>query len=229
MSPRRTAIVVPAVLAVVLGLILTGLGPASAGVPPPERDRPVLVSPSEKPAGTSWAVWEARYLKWWLEFPTPVNPALHPENERNCEPRHGIVFVMAWGTKAGCEVPAQRLVLFSPLGWSCSTAEGNGHAWKTLRRCARTNFRKELTDIKLQVFLDGQAVANPWRWTFDGSRGVVTYPKKAVWGVPPGKSRVVGKGLYYMLQPMEPGKHVIRVRMLEDGKVTRIKFGLTVV
>jgi hypothetical protein len=42
------------------------------------------------------------------------------------------------------------------------------------------------------------------------------FPESNVWDAPPGPSRSVTKGLLFMLRPLSPGTHTLRVRGHHD-------------
>lgn len=173
-------------------------------------------------------MWAGRYFEWYQEIPVPRNPAVHPNSENNCERRYHVVIMGPSGTGRGCDVPVGRAVMFSYLGWSCSTAEGNGRTWHQLRKCVRQSFDQELTDIRIRMRLDGRLVDDPWRWTVGSGRRVAVLPKKNIWGVEAGPTRFLGKALMFMLRPMKQGDHVMRVRMKEDGEVSVVRFPFSV-
>ena len=236
------AITIAGLLVPVLPVASATAGSYAGDIPPPAAassaptadqaaravDGLELYRPAQDPRGRTWGMWAARYFEWFQEIRVPRNPAVDPDSPRNCERQYHVTFMGPTGTGDGCEVPADRAVLFSFLGWSCSTAEGNGRAWHKLRRCVRQSFEKELTDIKVRLRLDGRVVADPWRWTFGSARRVARLPKDNVWGVESGRTRFLGKGLMFMLRPMEPGEHVIRVRLREDGEDVVLRYPFSV-
>lgn len=187
-----------------------------------------LYGPASEPRGASWRLWHARYLEWFQQIPTSRNPGVHPNSPRNCETRYGAVFMGPTGTGRGCVIDADRPVLLSFLGWSCSTAEGHGRSWRKLRRCVRDSFEAELTDVQVRLRLDGRLVRDPGRWTFGTTRRVARLPEDNVWGAPAGPTRFTGKGLLFMLRPFLPGQHVVRARLEEDGEVTVLRYRFTV-
>ncbi len=224
------------ILLALSGLVFTALPPASGAGESAQRgaglrasDELRLYGPSAEPRGHTWALWSARYFEWIQEVPTPSNPAIDPDSPRNCERHYNVVMMAPYGTGKGCEVPAKTPVLLTFNAWSCSTAEGNGRAWHKLRRCARESFKEELSDIRVRLFLDGDRVRKPGRWTFDSARRVARLPKKNIWDAPPGRTRFLGRGMFFMVRPLNPGAHVIRARLKEAGKVTVIRYTFTVV
>lgn len=119
------------------------------------------------------------------------------------------------GTGRGCQVRANRPVLLTFLAWSCSTAEGNGRAWRVLRRCSNRSYQQELSDVRVRLFLDGRRIEQPRRWKFDSARRVIRLPQDNVWGVSGGRTRMLGRGLFHMLRPVSDGDHLLRVRLKE--------------
>ena len=56
----------------------------------------------------------------------------------------------------------------------------------------------------------------------------VDLPRNNVWGVRPGWTRSVGTGIVQVLRPPSVGEHLIRVRLVEDGKTTLLRYPFTV-
>ncbi len=188
-----------------------------------------LYSPAEEPMGLPMELWHARYLEWFQEIPVKMNPAVDPDSSRNCDVLYKVVMLGPAGTGQGCTVASDRPLALSFLGWSCSTLEGNGRAWRKLRRCARANFVGELSDVQVKMRLDGRLIEEPRTWTVTSSRRVITFPEDNIWGVSAGRTRMLGLSLFYLFRPLKPGKHVIRAKLRESGELSLLVWKFTVV
>ena len=212
-------------VAVFLGSSVSA-GPATAA---PDPDDARLYGPgSTSPAGASLQTWATRMFTWFQETPAHQRLGVDPGSPANCVPRHGAVVFGPVGTDDTCLVPAGRPIVVVYLGWSCSTAEGNGRTFLELRRCAERNWRTELGDIRIRQVVDGNLVGEPRRWTVSTGDMWVDLPRHNVWGVRPGWTRSVGRAIVHVLKPPPVGSHLVRVRLLEDGKKTVLRYPFTV-
>jgi hypothetical protein len=125
-----------------------------------------LYGPSAtKPAGASYRAWAARAFVWFQETPASQDLGVDPDSPANCAQQHGVAFFGPVGTGRACVVPEGRPIVMVYLGWSCSTAEGNGRTFRELRRCAERSWRNELGDVRIRQTVDGSLVHHPRRWT----------------------------------------------------------------
>jgi hypothetical protein len=174
--------------------------------------------PNDSPLGTDHSTWEGAYQVWMTEIPRGRNPIYHPESPLNCETVEGVVFLGPTG--AHCEVPAGTPAAFS-VGtgfWECSTAEGLGETYHQLRRCATRRFARDINaDVYHQrVVIDGERLSRDRRWIFLTPGEIIDFPEKNIWHAEPGPSKSVTKGFFFILQPLDPGLHTIRVRVRDE-------------
>jgi hypothetical protein len=173
-----------------------------------------LFPPGSEPYGRPYAEWFAEWVEWFIEIPTPSNPAVDPASPENCELEDGsIVFLGPSG--ANCRIPKGKAVAFSPAGWECSTAEGLGRTYAKLRRCAIENWAEQFGPAVLDVSIriDGRILRHPRRWTHltPVPSDLIDFPEENLFGGTPGPSKSVTKGLFYILRPLSPGTHNITV------------------
>jgi hypothetical protein len=189
--------------AAVMCLVIAVPGPALA-------DQGVF-RPSAHPYGQSYEHWYAEHMTWLQEIPASENPFFDPSSPLNCESFGKVVFLGPSG--ADCTIPEGQSVAFSPFFWECSTAEGLGETFLELRKCARQNFANDFGPavFRFTVRIDGKRLVNPRRWTFETPGEVVVFPDDNIWFAPGGPTKSVTKGFFYILQPMIPGQHEIRV------------------
>jgi hypothetical protein len=170
-----------------------------------------LFRPTAEPFGQDYEEWYGAYMTWEQEIPASENPLLDPNSPRNCEAFGQVVFLGSSG--ADCTIPEGMAVAFSPFFWEFSTAEGLCVTFLELRKCARQNFANDFDPaiFRFTVRIDGKRVVNPRRWTFETPGELVLFPDDNIWGAPGGLTKSVTKGLFYILQPLAPGEHEIRV------------------
>jgi hypothetical protein len=193
-------------------VLVAGLAvPAHGGVT-------TVIPPNQAPLGTSYPGWEGAYQVWMTEIPRGRNPLFHPESPRNCEEVDGVVFL--GGAGAECDVPGGMPLAFTVATgfWECSTAEGLGKTYKKLRRCAIGRFFRDINrDVYHQrVLIDGERLRENRRWVFLTPGEIIDFPTKNIWHAEPGPSKSVTKGFFYMLEPLDPGMHTIRVRVRDE-------------
>ena len=136
-------------------------GPATAAPAPGDA---VLHGPgAPRPGGESLRTWSTRNYQWFQEVPGPLDLGTDPDSPANCDVRRGAVFFGPAGTGDDCVVPVGAPIVLAYLGWSCSTAEGNGRTFGELRRCSQEAWRTELGDVRITQVIDGDVVRRPRR------------------------------------------------------------------
>jgi hypothetical protein len=177
-----------------------------------------VIPPNQAPLGTSYPEWEGAYQVWMTEIPRGRNPLFHPESPLNCEKVDGVIFLGAAG--AECSVEAGVPLAFSVATgfWECSTAEGLGKTYARLRRCAIGRFSRDINpDVYHQrILIDGELLRKNRRWIFLTPGEVIDFPVKNIWHAEPGPSKSVTKGFFFVLEPLDPGEHTIRVRVRDE-------------
>jgi hypothetical protein len=169
--------------------------------------------PGSEPFGVSYQESFGDHMIWLQEIPTPANPFVDPTGPRNCERRGRFVYIA--GFEANCRVPEGKAIAFSGPFWECSTAEGLGDTFRELRRCAVDNFARDLArDVfGITVRIDGDRVLHPRRWVFVTPGEIVVFPDDNIWGAPGGPSKSVTKGFYFIVRPLDEGRHQIRIHV----------------
>ena len=118
----------------VLSVCLMGTGQALADGSAQGRVFP----PHASPRGMTYAQWLGDYSTWLNEIPASDNPYTDPSSALNCQLRHGVIYLGAFGSD--CSVPEGHPLLVGGPFWECSTLEGLGDTWAELRACAHDNF-----------------------------------------------------------------------------------------
>jgi hypothetical protein len=174
-----------------------------------------IANPHAVVRGQTYTEWASDYVTWAQEIPLATNPLADPSSPRNCERQsRGMVFVGSNGSD--CHVPSGATVAFSAEFSECSTAEGNGHTWRALRRCATSNYDEFLGPDVLHVTLwvDGVKVHHPRRWEFVTPGEIVHLPRHNIWGVHGGRTRSVTEIAFYILKPLSDGTHVVHAHVV---------------
>ena len=180
--------------------------PASSAYPGQE-----VWGPHATPYGLSYDRWFARWSVWVQEIPVRRNPLFFPGSPRNCEVHGRVVLMGPSGTgDGGCAIPQGKAVGLTPDAAECSTAEGNGNTYRKLRQCAARLWRQNGTGYPVRLRIDGKRVRQARAWTFTSMGRVVDLPKHNIWSAPPGPTKSVTRGLFYMVKPLGVGRHVIR-------------------
>ena len=155
-------------LVVLAAAFLLGAGtlaPATAA-----SNDPRVFPPTSHPYGSSYGEWQARWFKWLMEIPVPVNPALD-ETGANCNVgQTGRVWFSAstinLTTTRSCTISEKQAVLVFAVGNECSDIEpppffGDNEA--DLRECAAAGF-DEFWPTPPSVTVDGVAVPDITRF-----------------------------------------------------------------
>ena len=202
------------VIMVVAVMSLAILWPHAASSEEPTANLRVF-APSSDPYGRTYERWFSRYMVWLQEIPVSSNPLVDPNSPRNCESRGRLVFISPTGSGDGCSIPEGKAIAFTPVGHECSTAEGNGETFRELRRCAIEGFAGFAGPdvLSLTLRIDGRKVAHPRRWVFLTPGEVVDFPDDNIWGAPGGPSRSLTKGFFFIIKPLDEGRHQIRVHV----------------
>ena len=198
-------------LAVAAAVCLAVVWPASGSAGETEGG---VFPPSSEPYGRTYAQWEGAYQVWLGEIPTPENPLVHPTSARNCELQGRVVFLGTRGTGTRrCTIPEDTAVAFGDGFWECSTAEGHGETFPALRKCAIKRFARDFGRdvVRLRIHVDGQRLPHPYRWHFLTPGEIIDLPENNIYRAPAGTTKSVTKGFFYILRPLEEGRHRIRL------------------
>ena len=199
-------------LVLVIVLMFTALMVPSAVA---SGHRPVVLPPNAKPRGVGLAEWSARWWQWAFSTPnTSQGPFV--EGRMDCgvnQPQRRVWFLAGPFNESGsvsrqCVVPRKTILILPVLNVECSNREDPpffGDSPAARRKCVHATLFK-FADLSLVV--DGKKVRNLRLFT-------VTSPDFEFVGVPgnpvgiEGPGQATGRGVYAMLRPLAPGKHVV--------------------
>ena len=199
------------VLAVTALLGAAGLAPATAS----RNSEPRAFPPESHPYGLSYGEWQARWFKWLMEIPVPVNPALD-ETGANCNVgQTGRVWFSAstsnLTTTRSCTISEKQALLVFAVGNECSDIEPPpffGDNETDLRECAATGF-DEFWPSPPSVTVDGATVPNITLFRTQTPVFGFTLPEDNLFGAPAGTTatKAVSDGIAVMLKPLSAGQH----------------------
>jgi|SRR5215831_1792855 len=229
---RRTKFVV-AIAAAVMG----ALGGANAALGQ-SLGNSQTVQPNSVEFGNTYGEWSARWWQWLVSIPAATNPNLDTTGANCAQGQSGPVWFLA-GSFGGafmrsCTIPAGKDLLVTPLttlfgelGPKAGDCSPNQCDINVLReRAAENQDDPQLLDVTiddLQVEnIDQYRVPSP---VFD-----VTFPKDAIFKIPPGThGPLVSDGYFVLLKPLSPGSHKIHLKgIANDGFAVEVTYHLTV-
>ena len=216
---RLTAMATASFLAIALAGPVSAHGAAehhaSRGFLPPRAE---VHGHTLRQLATAWSIWA-------FGSPAAVNPLLANRCEQSSiDPKVWFLPVSLGGDYAvDCAVPYGSLLVVTPGGYECSTAEGNGTTPAELRACTRAGFDL-ITRIELS--LDGRPVPHLDRYVL--TTRLVNLPGPNLLGS--GATPSVMKGYFLVTKPMRPGSHTMRAydEFASIGLTAGITYNITV-
>lgn len=203
-------------LAAAAALVVALAAPAWADSAAAQR----LYPPHARPLGMSYPEWFGAYMTWLQEIPAPQNPINDAGSPFNCEERRGGRFVFLGPVGGNCTVSEDTALALAPgVGfWECSTAEGLGETFAELRACARGNFARDINaDVYHQrVWIDGERLDHQRRWVTTTPGELVDFPRNNIWEAEPGRSKSVTRGFFFILRPLEEGRHRVVIEVSDE-------------
>jgi hypothetical protein len=204
-------------LAIIIGVTLVLM--ASVTVVQAQSSSPVqLYSIDSKPYGISFAEWTAKWWRWALETPKPINAVSDTTGVNCAQGQSGPVWFLA-GTFGGggvvrtCTVPAGKALLQPPINQECSYAEfPNLKTESGLRACAK-NFQDKVTQV--EVTIDGVKLQGLDYWNKYRIQSPLfneTFPPNNVLGIHPQPTTGVSDGVWVFLPPLPPGLHELHFK-----------------
>jgi hypothetical protein len=236
-------------LLLVVGIGFLLLAPASTRVALANEDaNPPVLAPQSHPFGHSYGEWSAKWWQWALAQPKAVNPLLDPTGANCGEGQKGKVWFLAGAFGSGtanrtCTVPAGK-ALFYPLVNAVDIHVPGQDTNDTPEKLRAELLTGLLPITELHASIDGVPIhkldpkTTPYRACAGGDASCsrsfsVTLPPDNVFGVVPpvcltGCSPAVADGVYLMLAPLSPGRHIISFGGAADGFTQAINYTITV-
>lgn len=199
------AIVTRSLLIVGFFLIFLGLPQVLA-----DKYNPVVLPVDSNPYGHSYGEWSAKFWQWMLPIPTSENPLNDKDGSKCAVNQSGQVWFLP-GFNGGpvartCMLPSGKSLVFAALTSECSYAEFPSlKSESDLRTCAINQDQGGVP----QVTLDGVSFNNYDNYRVQSPLFNFTYPKDNIFGAPAGNTQAVSDGWFFVLSPLQPGKHTL--------------------
>jgi hypothetical protein len=189
-----------------------------------------IFPPSSKPYGKTYGQWAVAWWQWALGTPADINPVLDSTGQFAGVGQSGPVWFL--GSTFGdseertFSVPRRKALflpvfqfIFGAAVFDCDPSNpGVPCDVPTLRQNAAAATTAATT---LEVSIDGDRVRKIRNYrAISPDTFSVTFPEGAVFGLPAGTfAPHVADGYWLMLEPLDAGKHTIRVRVVSPGTV----------
>lgn len=195
-------------LATALGMLAMETPTLSAGGNP----NPGIAPIHSKPHGKSYSQWAAAWWQWVFSIPTDVNPLMDPTGEHADQGQQGPVWFLAGNlggeTVRDVCVPTGKSLFFPILNqpW-VQFPEDPPFTIPELRAILRSG----MDNATLYCEIDGRPVKNLAGYREESAVFTTTVPDDNLLGLPAGDYEpCVDNGYYLLLNPLTPGRHVIR-------------------
>ncbi|HEU6443619.1 MAG TPA: hypothetical protein VFL61_01030 [Gaiellaceae bacterium] len=207
---RRLLVVLAA--ASLIGASLLAPSAASA-------QKPHVFAPSAHPFGASHGEWQARWFKWFMEIPAPINPLFDETGALCATNQSGPVWFTApvahpGTTTRACTIPAGKAIFVLGIGNECSNIEPPpffGATEAELRACAAAGFEEFFGDASISITVDGIEVPELDRYRTQTPLFSYTLPEDNLFGLPAGTTATmaISDGNAVIIKPLPPGSHQI--------------------
>jgi hypothetical protein len=174
--------------------------------------------PNTKPYGLTYEEHVENFYKWLLSMPTNENPVNDPTGQKcangQTNTNSSVFYLVGIGggtSHKTCKVPAGKSV-FIPVGTvEASDKEAPNASVDELNKIAKKD-QDSITSLSLKI--------GDKQYSFDDLKkyrvhtGVfdVVFPKKALFGVSEGKSKVVADGYHIITQKLPKGTYMINYK-----------------
>jgi hypothetical protein len=200
------------VAAGVLALSMIALLPAQSASA--TNKNPTVLPPNSAAFGATYAEWNNRWWQWAASVPADRNPVTDTTGEHCAEGQSGRVWFLAGTAGTGsvtrtCTVPAGRAMFFPIVNSLCAADPGTDKDPAIQRQCASDSLKNASGTAEI----DGTAVQNLSNYFVDPNTSPtfsLNLPPNNYFGAPPDTyTPAVAGGIYLLLAPLTPGKHLI--------------------
>jgi hypothetical protein len=173
-----------------------------------------IFSQDSKPYGKSYEDWSVDWWKRLQSQPAMSNPVSDTTGERCNFGQTDPNVWFAYGTMGGavertCTISSSKALFIPILVSECSDREDASLNTDDKRRdCVLAGAKRGV----LSVSVDGHEIPDLQKYWFESRLLNFILPEGNIWAVPPGNANEYVGGYYVMLQPLEPGNHVLHVR-----------------
>jgi len=178
------------------------------------QGNPGVIPPQASPNDKTYGEWSAELWKQAIEGPVAGNPFV----EGGCYELTESVWAVAAPLGPGefdCTMPAGKGLFVPSLTIECSSLEPpesgfHGDTEAEQAECA-TYWANHIVDLSVEI--DGSSVQNIEAYRVVSPQFSYVAPDPNILGVPGGGAgTAVADGYYFMLAPLSPGSHTIRIR-----------------
>jgi hypothetical protein len=186
-----------------------------------------VFSLDSKPYGMSYEDWTIKLWHWLLSMPSDINPSLDPTGERCAQGQDinsTVFFLIGSGGSTAertCTIPAGKAIFIPINAVECSFLEFP--AAKTdqdLHKCAEED---QSSNPGLYLSVDGREFKELEKYRVHSRAFNITFSDNNIFGVS-GPTRTVSDGYWVMLEPLEPGNHVIHFKASLTNPTTGILY-----
>jgi hypothetical protein len=221
------------------GMILGALIGADFAVAD-DLGNPGVVPPNSNEFGNPYGEWSGRWWQWLVSIPEATNPNLDTTGANCDKGQSGQVWFLAgtFGDKAytrRCTIPGGNDLLVTPfttldgeLGPKVGDCSPNQCDINVLRELAAAGMDNPQS---LEVTVDNSQVNNLDQYRVTSPVFDATFPKGAIFKIPPGlHGPLVSDGYFVLLKPLSPGMHTIHLKGVANGGgfVSEVTYHLTV-
>lgn len=164
------------------------------------------------PYGLGYDEWSSKWWQWFLSIPSETHPSTDADGRYCAIKQGGPVWYLAgsFGERQvrNCTVPAGKAILFPVLTSECSYAENTDlKSPQDLRNCATEEHEKYISRSQ-NVKVDGKQI-NVDDFRVQSPLFNFTFSPNNLFGAPPGPTQGLSDGWFIMLEPLNPGKHLV--------------------
>lgn len=189
---------------------------------------PGVLASDSKSHGSTYGELSVKWWQWALGIPADENPIFDTTGENCDEGQSGSVWFLA-GTSGSevtrkCTVPAEKYIFF-PIVNTVWIATDPGDT-EEMGRAYNKDFIDETTLLEVKV--DGVSLQKLKKNRADSPAFDVNLPENNLFGLPPGEyGPAVSDGFWVLLEPLNAGKHEIRIHGIVGDGVDKFEVKVT--
>jgi hypothetical protein len=182
----------------------------------------------ERPLGLGYSNWTVKWWEWILEIPKYINPLFDPDGKNAyMNQTYGKVFFLCQTLESSEKIPVRTInvpketSIFMPIINWVSLLHEDGESDEELLQVARQrmdvvkDLEIKINEVRLTTkFLKKFRVESPFVDVF--------LPENNIFGLPPGRTRIVSDGYWIFTRPLTHNISVKSVGSCSSG-LTRIK------
>jgi hypothetical protein len=202
--------------------VVSSRSTSSALVAQPQTPPRGFLPSNANPHGYSFTQLATAWARWAFGTAPEINPILTNRCEQSqLDPRIWFLPPSIGGEQLNiCQVPQGSFLVFSPAGFECSEAEGNGSTEAELTACAEEAFPL-ITSV--EVTLDGRTSTATDLTNYISTTLFDVLPPNNL--ISPNSTPTLTKGYFLVLTPLSRGTHYLRA--FDEISSLGLQFGIT--